>query len=830
MTGIFWVLTGLAVIVWLVLRSKRPMKTTLLAAKTANSPERLASADLPRQPYPQPRVSKPQVTPRWVAPGADCTVQQIQIPGGMVYVGSAPPPTGYGIDRKTAHVIDPAAKVDAKNPDFAGQTMAYWPSYIAISPQARAGYLHWLAGGRRNPNIGIGHVFLFLYGLEYRLFVDGALNDAPAILSEVEALIGVYAGQASFRQYATRFVDAVRLLLGNVSDNPPRILPAWSYELPLSLQMGLGRHISNGRLSGAWLFAWYVAHPETQLRTPATRCFEEFRQLFLIRFARTYPQGFAVRVPAKKLKFSYKPASGMPHISIESRGTPVPDPTALTAPLKVAVALGTECTAALDSYSRFVGRYPAKRTTLAAALLLPPELRDEANPMLNALRAKLEALAPTGVQETTVGALLAELGFDATSGKKPSTTDLTQLSLGLQSLSYGMEPDLRFGGKIAGVATSVLLFRATSGAQIDPARPAYAAARLLVEIAAVAATIDAENVWHGLKSVADEIESLSELTTAERLRLHAYLASFRRSTPNPRQVLTKLSALAEDQRQRIARVAVGALLADRRAGPDEVAFAEKLYKALALPAQQLYSDIQVASGNAAPAEALPRVASAAPAPRGIPIPPPPVATTRTRGVPPPVPERGFTLDPQSLAQRRRASESLRELLDRTSDDDAVPTISPAAVPKQQPIAMQAPLVPAVPVDTTALARKRQETDAVRTLLANVFADAENDMTSPLDSDPQEELVDHTASVPPRYMGLDNDHAGLVDLIIERRGTIPRSDLEAEIARRGMFVEGALETINDWAFGRFDEPLIEEGDLCIVPEHLLLKLLETAEAA
>ena len=46
----------------------------------------------------------------------------------------------------------------------------------------------------------------------------------------------------------------------------------------------------------------------------------------------------------------------------------------------------------------------------------------------------------------------------------------------------------------------------------------------------------------------------------------------------------------------------------------------------------------------------------------------------------------------------------------------------------------------------------------------------------------------------------------------------------------MFFDGALEAINDWAFSRFDELLIEEGDPCIVPRHLLEKLIETPEAA
>ena len=140
--------------------------------------------------------------------------------------------------------------------------------------------------------------------------------------------------------------------------------------------------------------------------------------------------------------------------------------------------------------------------------------------------------------------------------------------------------------------------------------------------------------------------AISELTADERLRLYAYLVSFRRTTPNPRQVLGKLSALSQSQRERIACVALGALLANRRIGADEVAFAEKLCKALALPAQQLYSDIHASTGGAASRE-LPRVATAAPAPRGTPIPQRPTTpTVRTGGksAPNATPRRYRSLD------------------------------------------------------------------------------------------------------------------------------------------------------------------------------------------
>ena len=127
------------------------------------------------------------------------------------------------------------------------------------------------------------------------------------------------------------------------------------------------------------------------------------------------------------------------------------------------------------------------------------------------------------------------------------------------------------------------------------------------------------------------------------------------------------------------------------------------------------------------------------------------------------------------------------------------------------------------IDAAALARKRQETDAVRLLLTDVFADG-ND-TEAVDEEPI--TSSGPSSEVARYVGLDADHALVVDLMIARQGRIPRIELETVIAARGLFFDGALESINDWAFGRFNEPLIEEGDPCVVPPHLLSQLHQFA---
>jgi len=70
-------------------------------------------------------------------------------------------------------LIDTSLKVNSYSPDYNGENMGYWPSYQNISSSSRAAYIEWLAGDRSDPDAYIGYVFLYFYGIERRILVDG---------------------------------------------------------------------------------------------------------------------------------------------------------------------------------------------------------------------------------------------------------------------------------------------------------------------------------------------------------------------------------------------------------------------------------------------------------------------------------------------------------------------------------------------------------------------------------------------------------------------------------------------------------------------------------
>ena len=80
-----------------------------------------------------------------------------------------------------------------------------------------------------------------------------------------------------------------------------------------------------------------------------------------------------------------------------------------------------------------------------------------------------------------------------------------------------------------------------------------------------------------------------------------------------------------------------------------------------------------------------------------------------------------------------------------------------------------------------------------------------------------------------YPGLDAAHSALVRRLAERTQW-SRPDYEDAALAFDLMPDGALETINEWAFETFDEPLLEDADLVLVRMDLLPTDPDVAEAA
>jgi tellurite resistance protein len=120
---------------------------------------------------------------------------------------------------------------------------------------------------------------------------------------------------------------------------------------------------------------------------------------------------------------------------------------------------------------------------------------------------------------------------------------------------------------------------------------------------------------------------------------------------------------------------------------------------------------------------------------------------------------------------------------------------------------------AIWLDSTKIAALKEDSAKVSTLLEKVFADAE--------SQPDEmPIEDHQGKQPVSSMlDLDIDHAGLLHALL-LRAQWSRAELEKVCTDRGLMLDGAIERINEAAFSRFDQALIQGDDPIDINSELM----------
>ncbi|QRG04464.1 TerB N-terminal domain-containing protein [Xanthobacter dioxanivorans] len=426
---------------------------------------------------------------RWIAPGEAVSIGGITITSGMIYVGGAASTAMHGDPDNC--VVDPRLPL-GENVDRPGGAMPPWPSYGGIQPRERRTYLEWLAGGRCDPEIGIGYVFLFFYGLERRYFIEGARQEHRALADEVRRLLEIHGRHGAFRGHARRFLDALDVL--HATDQHPALSPqpAAGYDISLLARRRLGRKLAHGEpLAAGDALTWHLALPDTRLRPSIARCFDAFVALWTLGFAERYPAGLKVSAPPIPLKLSYRAASGAfgGEVDILVDGAPVPDIAAVRASLGGLRDLADACTEALEPYARLLARNPALRDTPEAVVLLPPELAGpDRNAVVGAMRDRLGVML-NGHKVAQLG--VAEL-FDILALPVPGhgvlgSAQRSQISTLLDLLDIGFEPDPRYGSGAPVGEGRVLLFRAEGGAPVEWEKPAYRSAKCMCEVVVLAA-------------------------------------------------------------------------------------------------------------------------------------------------------------------------------------------------------------------------------------------------------------------------------------------------------------------------------------------------------
>ena len=515
--------------------------------------------------------------------------------GGNIYIGSIDSANHW--EAKYSGVIDPEMSV-TRSKDKADEGVPYWPNYSLISPDERATYLDWLAGGRDDEDIGVSFVFLYFYGIERRFFLDQPKrNERNLLVAEVNRLVGIYGQDYSIQSYLGTFLDLARIM---DSDNIEQIeYERCGYELPLGLRYAIGRLIKEGTwLDAFWMFQWYVLHPETRLRTSARRAHSEFKTLFTQLFKEKYPNGLQVNVPKRTLKIEYKAASHAFDVDLTEKVGVVPDIAALTRPLKLAGEIANQAETALDRYSRFIGRYPDKKETMEAYAYLPQQL-------WNTLHStELENLRNWTTEIVENGGLVPLVQvLERIEGEQPeklTKARLVKVADTLARLSVGMAPDPRFSLRSPKLGEPVVLFRLPDGTTtLSDVSDQFLITLISLAMGSFIANADGKVSSRERGYLEADVEN-SVVSVAEKARLKANLKWFLTVEPDLRMLQKRLSEVSENVLHSLGRLALFMAAADGGIDPGEIQAIERLYKAMGLSTDSILSDLHKLTSRSEP--------------------------------------------------------------------------------------------------------------------------------------------------------------------------------------------------------------------------------------
>lgn len=594
---------------------------------------------------------------RWLPVGEPFEIAGEKVSGGMIYVGTNAT-RGQGYTEPS--MINPKLPVARGVVDIAARLTSYWPSYDSISPEARRAYLQWLSSGRKAPHANIGYVFLFFYGLERRALVDAQISpeaaaELPAIIAEVERLLPIYAENNSFQGYACRFLDFISTGSGREKrylTKPPAVDPS-TYEMPADLRLGLGQ-LAQDKLPVPvdWALAWVYSDYNISLRTPASRCQAEFAKLFQMKYESVHGAGIVLPQNKTRLKVEYRPASSvLPAMKVEGTED-IPDVAAVTGPRNKLQKLADECMAELDSYSRYLGRNPDSPDALEAVLQLPIVLWPAAT------RAELESL------KERIGDGMVVMSFGELAGRLKSAGALSRdkvmaLARALESLHIGLQPDVLGGSRTPKAEDAVALFATSPEDGELRSSPAYSAASVTLDLACAVAAADGDTSPQEIMHLSRHIDSWSHLSPAHRKRLKAHLRLQLNQPPTLQSLKKRLDPLEPSAKRAIVAFLAHLAQADGEVSPAEVKLLERVYKALQLDAQLLYSDLHIAASGQ-PASA-------------------PVASSTVQQATQTGSGGGFVLDQDRIAELQKETEQVSKLLAQVFvDEQEIEPEAPAA--------------------------------------------------------------------------------------------------------------------------------------------------------
>lgn len=737
----------------------RPQNTTTQSASVANrQPARTQSPT--NSCTPLPRVQQTGGSPtssslQWTGPGSRMSIGQYQILDPLTYCS-----TGRAMP-SDASCIDYSLPIGARVDEPKG-ALGYWPEYSRMSPNQRANYLHWLASGRTSPLNDIGYAFVFFYGLERRVLVDGA--DVKPVVTEVLRLLSTYSFSGSFNSYASNFLAYVAAK-GGVD----RLAENWFNTLAEPFFRIGGEPMA---FTLAWLYvhqrplppklAYLLASHDVRFPSSVViqRLPEQFEQLFAKKYKEVFSNGLLLRCAKRPLRLFYQTAT--PSFKSSQHLTPVEVPNVLgiSSQFNKLIEIWTACIEELKPLSRKLAK-GVDVNTREAYNALPESLRAEVD---HPDKPRWDMVVNGHIVKDGL-ALLQVSDIAAIGGLTPQARLTAKQSAELAETAnhagYVLVPDFRITGLAYKWGDVVGLFR-PQGKPTLLADDSYRPAARMLELGVAMAAADGKITGDEIEHITQFLETELSLSPDDLRRLEVYREVLTVSPPSIKSIAAQLKAvLSKDQLMMLCHFLVGVAAADGRVPKDEIKLLRSTYTALGVDEADLFVLLnEISASSDSPVE----IATATPKKTGEPIPP------RVDAVSEPV----ITID----------HDRVRRLIDETKEVSRMLGEAMQEIfPENEPILSVSG--PGVTVDLT------------EQVNAAVIA---NGHVSLVPSDTLEQL--------------DQRYHKLLDLLLAR-DEWTRDEFDSLVRQHGLMPSSTVEMINSWSDEHLGDFLIDESDsLCI----------------
>jgi uncharacterized tellurite resistance protein B-like protein len=541
-----------------------------------------------------PRISvsapspKRKAPPRWLPAGESVTVGNFVFSSGMVYVSEGEPavPEASNINIRLP-VGYPAQGVAAP--------LGYYSQYSFLSPDQRAAYLDWLAGGRKDEDPAsrnLGYIFLFFYGLERRLLVEKGQDQE--VVAEIVRLLhhyGTYARSRSLQSYGCQLVHFWGWQQG---EQYYAQLLEWMKTLPVSL-MGddelaivLASHFqSNKPLPANLAYELTSRDPMSRRSVVVSRVNGEFRELFAKRYLEQFPGGMSLSRCKRLARLQYRPAS--PTLLYGLRDTfaiQVPDVLGLTSQFKPLPGIWNACIEDLIGYSRAKAKAQGTSEGMKAYLALPSDLRTGVVHPLAKSWDEILAGARPGKDCCLIDVGHAVQLIDIPQREKLTPKQSRDLAQAIESLGFVVEPDARYDSPYAW-DQELAVFKPADSKIMAPS-PNYLGASILMKLCVLVAGADGHVAPEELNVSRRFVEQKIRINPEDHRRLEALEQVL---IADPNRVSSSLARIArpvpKEQRELICELLVYVAAADSIVTKDEIRTLERIFKAFELPPERL---------------------------------------------------------------------------------------------------------------------------------------------------------------------------------------------------------------------------------------------------